>query len=93
MLIKETTGVSFLGAVESPPLEDVDVRGDRARVGLGMQRGINASERGIRVAALSHPGTWRSRSSGPTARSRGFCVTPVRGPTPEARSRLAGGRG
>lgn len=48
MQIKETIGVSFPGAVESPPLEDVVVLGDRAGLALGMQRAINASVRDVR---------------------------------------------
>jgi hypothetical protein len=45
------------------------------------------------VAASLRPGAWRSRSSGPTARYRGFCATLARGPTRVARSPLAGRRG
>ena len=48
MQIKETTGVSFPGAVESPPLEDVVVLRDRAGLALGVQRASNASVRGAR---------------------------------------------
>jgi signal transduction histidine kinase len=48
MQIKETIGVSFAGTVESPPLEDVVVLGDRAGVTLGVQGASNASVRGVR---------------------------------------------
>lgn len=48
MQIKETTGVSFPGAVESPPLEDVVVLKDRAGLAFGVQRASNASVRGAR---------------------------------------------
>lgn len=48
MQIKEKIGVSFPGAVESPPLEDVVVLGERAGLAPGMQRAINASVRGVR---------------------------------------------
>jgi signal transduction histidine kinase len=48
MQIKETIGVSFLGPVESPPLEDVVLLVDSASVALGMQRALSARVRGVR---------------------------------------------
>src|SRR4051794_8540631 len=48
MQIKETIGVSFPGAIERPPLEDVVVLGDRAGVAVGVQRASDASVRGVR---------------------------------------------
>jgi signal transduction histidine kinase len=48
MRIKETPDVSFPGAVESPPLEDVVVLVDSAGVALGVQRAFSARVRGVR---------------------------------------------
>ena len=48
MQIKETSGLSFPGSVESPPLEDVVVLVDSAGVALGMQRAFSARVRGVR---------------------------------------------
>lgn len=48
MQIKETTGVSFPGSVESPPLEDVVVLVDSAGVALGVQRAFSARVRSVR---------------------------------------------
>jgi signal transduction histidine kinase len=48
MRIKETPDVSFPGAVESPPLEDVVVLVDSAGVALGVQRAFSARVRSVR---------------------------------------------
>jgi hypothetical protein len=48
MQIKETLDVSFPGAVESPPLEDVVVLADSAGVALGVQRTFSARVRSVR---------------------------------------------
>jgi signal transduction histidine kinase len=48
MRIKETPDVSFPGAVESPPLEDVVVLVDSAGVALGVQRAFSARVLGVR---------------------------------------------
>ena len=48
MQIKETPDVSFPGAVESPPLEDVVVLADSAGVSLGVQRAFSARVRSVR---------------------------------------------
>ena len=48
MQIKETPDVSFPGAVESPPLEDVVVLADNAGVALGVQRAFSARVRSVR---------------------------------------------
>ena len=48
MQIKETLDVSFPGAVESPPLEDVVVLADRAGVALGVQRTFSARVQSVR---------------------------------------------
>jgi signal transduction histidine kinase len=47
MQIKETPDVSFPGAVESPPLEDVVVLADSAGVSLGVQRAFSARVRSV----------------------------------------------
>lgn len=95
MQIKETIGVSVAGAVESPPPENIVVLGDCAGVALGVQRAIDASVRGVRDDGS---GLIASRYVeiplvGSDGKVSGFCATPVRGPTRQARSRLAGGRG
>jgi K+-sensing histidine kinase KdpD len=48
MQIKETTGVSFRGSVESAPLEDVVVLVDSAGEALGAERAFSARVRGVR---------------------------------------------
>lgn len=53
MQIKETIGVSF-GELESSPLENVVVLGDRAGVAFGVQRAISGSVRGIRDDDSGH---------------------------------------
>ena len=94
MQIKETLDVSFPGAVESPPLEDVVALADFAGVALRVPRTFSA-----RVWSVRDDGSGLiasrcvDRSSGPRARSRAFCATPARGPIRVARSPLAGRRG
>lgn len=48
MRIKETIGVSFLGSVESPPLEDVVMLVDSAGVALGVRHAFSARVLGVR---------------------------------------------
>ncbi len=48
MQIKETIDVSFPGAVEGLPLEDVVVLVDSAAVALGVQRAFSARVCGVR---------------------------------------------
>jgi hypothetical protein len=48
MQIKETFDVSFPGAVESSPLEDVVVLADSAGVAIGVQRTFSARVRSVR---------------------------------------------
>ena len=47
MQIKETFDVSFPGAVENPPLEDVVVLADSAGVALGVPRTFSARVRSV----------------------------------------------
>ncbi|MGY3618138.1 ATP-binding protein [Bradyrhizobium sp. USDA 10063] len=48
MHIKGTTGISFPGSVEGPPLEDVVVLAHGAGVALGVQRALSARVRSVR---------------------------------------------
>ncbi|WP_249151497.1 hypothetical protein [Bradyrhizobium liaoningense] len=93
MQIKETIGVSFPGSVESLPLEDIVVLVDGAGVALGVQRAFSARADRVRDGG----GGLIARCVeiplvGSDGEVWGFCAAPVRGPTREVWSPLAGGR-
>ena len=94
MQIKETLDVSFPGAVESSPLEDVVVLADSAGVALGVQRAFSARVRSVRNDGS---GLIASRCVeiplvGSDGEISGILCRTAHGPTRAARSPLAGRR-